>query len=105
MIEVKEKDSYDIEISFKDSKGIPVTPTSVVYRVDDVSSETKVIEDATIYPSSSTFTITIPSTSNALLDQANDREERVVTISVYYGTISRKNLEHRYVIKNLAEIS
>ncbi len=102
---VNEKTTSIVTLSFTDESGSPVTPTSGTIRIDDLASGTEIREAETFIPSSSTYSVTITSDENRILDQDNSRELRCVTVIINYGVGKKATAEYKYYVTNLSKIT
>lgn len=100
--EILERSTYTIRASFIDDDEAAVVPTSGAYRVDDITNgvRTEVIDTTAFTPLNSYYDISIPSASNAILDESHDYEARLVTVTFLYGGGQRGVGEYEYTIKN-----
>jgi hypothetical protein len=103
---IKEQNTYRVRASFKDDTGAAVTATSGSYRVDDITGGvvTEVIANTSLIPTTTYYDIIIPASSNAILDQSHDEEERLVTVQFMYGASRRGAGEYEYTIQNLRKV-
>lgn len=101
---VNEESSAYLTITFKDKSGNPVSPTSAVYRIDDVDSGTEIRAD-TALASSSSVEITLTPIDNQILNNTLDYETKRVTVKAVYGASDGVNDQYEYVVKNLSKIS
>lgn len=102
---VNERSTSIVTLTFRDENGAAVTPGAASYRIDDVASGTEILDDTAFTPSSDIHQLTISDTQNRILTAANVREERLVTISITYGTGRKLNQEYRYYVMNLTKIT
>jgi len=102
---VNEKSTSVVTLSFTDEDGNAVTPTAGSYRIDDVATGTQIKGDTPFTPVGSTHDLVIGDTENAILNAANERELRCVTVSVTYGSGKKCTAEYRYYVINLLKIS
>ena len=105
MEKVNEKSTFDVEITFYDKDGTLVTPVSGTYRIDDLYSATNIKPSASFVPISSTHTITVSSSENAIVDSNKFSEIRVITISYNYNASDVGTSEIRYELINLTYYS
>lgn len=101
MEEVNEKSTYVVTLSFKDEDGVAVTPEALAYRLDDESSGEEVIEDTVVVPTSTTYSLTIASTLNIILNDDKKFEIKVLTASFIYATSKVGTAEYKYKVLNL----
>lgn len=99
---VNEGSLRKLTVTFLDEAGQPAVPAAVSYRIDCLTSGTVIKTDTSVTPAAS-LDITIPGADNALVDQANSRERRRVTVTATYADGD----EHSYFdywIKNLSGV-
>ena len=87
-----------------DKDGDLFTPTNARYRVDDLVSRNALVAWTAITASSS-MTITIPASVNAIIDTSKKDEVKVVTVETNYGLDSAHPEEIHYRVKNLHFVS
>ncbi len=83
-----------------DIDGLPYTPITARYRVDDGRSEEEMVPFTTLTPSTS-MEITIPGPVNTIVNDRNKVESKVVTVNTDDGLATQHNEEYLYGIKNL----
>lgn len=102
MLTISEGSRQKFAISFKDEDYQPFLPTSVRYRLDDKTDDiTTVILDWQTVTPDYRVEITIPSSANAILNDANSYETRVLTIQSDYGTDNQLSEDETYRVRNL----
>jgi len=103
MLTISEQSRQKFAISFKDEDYEPFIPTSIRYRLDDKTDDiTTVILDWQIVATlDSRIEIIIPSSANAILNDRNSYETRVLTIQSDYGTDNQLSEDETYRIRNL----
>jgi len=103
MLTIAEQSRQKFAISFKDEDYEPFIPTSIRYRLDDKTDDiTTVILDWQIVATlDSRIEILIPSSANAILNDRNSYETRVLTIQSDYGTDNQLSEDETYRIRNL----
>jgi hypothetical protein len=82
--------SYSKIINFITALGVAVVPTSISYRIDDITEglTTEILGDTPIIPDLTTYTLTVPSTLNAMVSLTHTLEKRLITIEYVYGVDS-----------------
>lgn len=99
-----EASTFSVSGSIEGTASVPSTPTTLEYRIVDVTNE-RVVRDWTEIVPASTFSIDIVASDNAIYQDGHRPfqrfEERVVTVSANRGTDIQFNTEVRYLIKNL----
>ena len=73
MMQVNEGTTAYLSATFADKTGVAETPTTVVYRIDDVRSGTE-IRGATAVSAASTVEITLSPADNRILSTAQNYE-------------------------------
>lgn len=102
---VNEQTTYRIVAEFFGEDGAPMTPISGEYRIDDILSDS-VIKDWTPFtPVGPQHVITVAYGENAIVNTANDYEERVITVRAPYGQEKQATGEYRYKVRNLLKIT
>jgi len=101
---VNESSAMSLEARFTTRTQVPVIPTSVRYRIRDVSND-RIVTDWTEIPAASTVIINVTAGENDVYDDDSRRrnhfEERVISVQANYETDSQYADEYRYLIKNL----
>jgi len=103
MLTILEQSRQKFLVSFKDETYALFTPSSIRYRLDDVSVPdwpTVVLDWQTVVPDT-TVEITIPSSANSILNDRNPYETRVLTIQSDYGTDNQISAELSYRVRNM----
>lgn len=91
-----------VTATFTDEDGNAVTPDTARYRVDDLKSGTSIAAAASITGLSTSNVLTIPASQNAILDDGNMFETRIVTVDFVYGLPAKHGTgEYRYQLRNL----
>ena len=83
-----------------DETGTAVIPSNARYRLDDKTSLGALIAWTTLTPAT-TMTVSIPATSNAIIDASVAEEFKVFTVETDYGTSVAHVEELEYSVKNL----
>jgi hypothetical protein len=102
---VNEKSTYVVSVCLKDTAGQVVVPTSVVYRIDDVSTGNPVKADTTITPVTHIFDITVAATENAIVTTAKSLEKKRMTVTATYNTTEKATAEFEWYVRNLTKIT
>lgn len=102
MLTISEGSRQKFAVSFKDEDYQPFLPTSIRYRLDDKTDDitTVILDWQTITPDYR-VEITIPSSANAILNDQNVYETRVLTIQSDYGTDNQLSEDETYRVRNL----
>lgn len=104
--EVPEYNTYRVRATFRNDAGSAVVPTLGYYRVDDITGGvvTSVIATTSFVPTYDYYDIVIPYGVNIILDQAHDKETRLVTVKFNYGTGRQGADEWAFTLRNLRRI-
>jgi hypothetical protein len=97
---VKERSSTTLTSYFRDSSNAASAPTTAHYRIDDVTSETPITGWTALTPATS-IDITIKSSENRMVDNSNERERRVLTVSADKGTDTETRDTFQWYIENI----
>lgn len=100
--EVKEGSSFNATAYFRNG-ATSSTPSNAYYRVDCLKTGT-VLQGWTALSASTSITIAMTSTFNAIQDQNNDRELKQLTIAADYGLSTENRDAAEYWVKNLQNI-
>ena len=100
MSQVNENQAYRYTVASLDYNGKARTPTNARYRLDDKLSGNSIIAWTDISPLSTSMTIDIPASANAIIDSNQEFETKVLTVEVDYGTNDASNTEVEYEVKN-----
>ena len=84
-----------------DINGAQQIPATAKYKVDDCSSEKSLVPWTTLTPSLS-MDIVIPGSVNAIVNDRNRIENKVVTVNINEGLDSQHYENYIYKIKNLS---
>lgn len=96
---VKEHSAHAIVARFRTRATGDVTPTTVHYRLDCLSTATQ-IADWTSASTGTTVTITTTPTHNAIQDDCNDVERKQLTVSADRGLSTEFNETYVYEVEN-----
>lgn len=88
-----------VAFAFTDDDGADSTPTTVRYRVDSGETAQELVAWTTVTPAAA-GTFTIPATANAIDDDDNVIERRVLTVEADAGLSTAFNVSRTYVIRN-----
>lgn len=104
MLTIAEQSRQKFAISFKDEDYQPFVPTTIRYRLDDKTDDitTVVLDWQTVDTPDSRIEILIPSSANAILNDQNAYETRVLTIQSDYGTDNQLTEDETYRVRNLS---
>ena len=93
-----------------DRNGVVIIPTTARFRLDDYKTKQAIIawtvielpdlnQDPTADPT--LMLITIPATSNTIINNNNAREKKVVTVETDFGTATANTEDFEYWVRNL----
>lgn len=85
------------------TSGTLTAPTTIRYRVDDVYSEDNVVAWTTA-TATTTATISIPASSNVMIDEDRRVERKVLTVEADNGTSTARNGSTYYDLVNIIGI-
>jgi hypothetical protein len=102
MLTITEQSRQKFAVSFKDETYAPFVPGSIRFRLDDRTDDrsTTLLDWQDVSPGSK-VEITIPSSANAILNDHNSYETRVLTIQSDYGTDNQLSEDLTYRVRNL----
>lgn len=101
---ISEKESGAITLDFVNEHDAPVTPTSVIYRIDTLAGD--IIKASTTFtPTSSSEIIELSIADNTLVNAALPKETRIVTVIWEYGVNKQGTAEYLYSVKNLTHVT
>ena len=99
-----EGSSKTLSVSFFDDAKTAATPESVTYRIDCLTTNTVIRGDTPVTPAS-VLNIALTPADNAIVDQANSRELRRVTVTATYNSgADALNDQFNYFVRNLSQI-
>ncbi len=103
MLIISEQSRQKFAVSFKDEDYEPFVPATIRYRLDDKTDDclTTILDWQTVTPTDSRIEITIPSSANAILNNCNSYEIRILTIQSDYGTDNQLSEDETYRVRNL----
>jgi hypothetical protein len=102
---INEGTSARVSVEWTDFDGAPATPTSVTYRIDCLTTGQAVRASTPATPAATTV-IDLTSDDNAIRDQANASERRIVTVVATYGSAAdRCTLQYVYTVTNLQYVA
>lgn len=104
MVEINEKSTAHLIISFFDETDIGVIPTTAKYSVIDKISGTVIRQMTTFDPIATSHTIQLSTTDNQIVNPDNNVEKRVVTVEWDYGDDGHGIQSLEYHVRNLQGI-
>ncbi len=103
MTTVNEGSTCYLDVSFKDKDGVLAAPTSISYRIDCLTTGAEIKEATVFSPPASSIEIEIDKTENAIQDQSNNSERRLVTVTGSYGAEDDIVEEFEYDVMNMTK--
>ena len=97
---IKERNSIPVTAYFRDSSNAAAAPTTVHYRIDDITTHTEILTWTSVSTASS-VTITIKSSENKIVNQGDVRERRQITVSADKGTTTETRDTAEWFIENI----
>lgn len=101
---VDEASTFTVEGFIAGTANVPSTPTTLEYRIVDLTND-RVVRDWTTITPAAIFSINIVATDNEIYNDSRKSryrfEERVIVISANRDTDLMFNKEERYLIRNL----
>lgn len=104
MLEVTEKSTAYVTVSFFDKNDVAAAPSGITYRVDCEASGAELVPDTAGSPGT-TLEITVPASANAIQQPTNAFETKLVTVTATYGAGEQVTGYFRYRVRNLSKIS
>jgi len=101
---VKERGSISVNAYFRDSTDAASAPTTVHYRIDCLTTGTKVL-DWTSVSTAASVTITVTSAQNAIIHDGNRRERKQITVSADKGTTTETRDTAIWICENIEGFS
>ncbi len=102
-MQVNEGTTAYLSATFKDKAGNTEMPATVVYRIDDISSNTE-IRGVTTITAANVVEITLSPVDNRILNSAQNYEARRVTVVASYGANDQVAAEYIYRVVSLAGV-
>jgi len=98
---VKEGSTAVLTLSFLDEDGLPVTPSSATYKINNKKNRAEIKSETAITPSSNTHDVEITAAENAIVAAVERYETHVVTVSFTYsgGKVGKSSYE--FDVENL----
>ena len=88
-------------MAFTDADGVPVVPTTVDYRLDDLTNDAEVVAWTPLAAPASSMNFTIPADDNVIGDDSHLSEVRQVVVRVDDGLASEGHEDKVYDLINL----
>jgi hypothetical protein len=97
---VKEKTAVEISAAVRGDDGSIVTPTTLKYRLDCLTTLQPIKAWTTLTPTAVT-TIPITAAENAIRDDTNAYEDRSLVVLTDEGLATQQTTQHVYRVENL----
>ena len=93
-----EKSAFTVTAYFRDSADAADTPTTIHYRIDDMTSRTNIVGWTSVTPGTSAA-ITVTGPNNSMVSNRNNWERRQITVAADKGlsTETRDTAEYRLI--------
>ena len=101
---INEGSSGDLTASFFDSAGQTDVPTTVTVQIQCLTNNEEIRAEQSVTPASSIL-ITLTPTENRIINQANQKERRRVTVKTTYGANDALNDHYDYLVHNLSQVT
>jgi len=99
--EIKEGSNGYLEVFLLNKDGDPTIPSAVTYRIDCLTTGVVIRDTTEIIELGSMINITLEPVDTTIVDQQNEKEERLITIEADSGPDGQINTEFRYDVINL----
>jgi hypothetical protein len=96
---VAQYESSLLDLSFFDANGVPATPSSIRYRIDNLTTSYEVLGWTSVTPTGVAQTLTITPTQNTIQRQYNERETRQVTVEATVAGLVKREI-FPYILVN-----
>lgn len=94
-----------LKMSFLNKEKVLAAPAAITYAVQCMTTGTQIIAETSVASPADTVEITIPSSANAIINQANRYELRRVTVRTAFGDGQSHNEQFDYRVRNLSEVT
>ena len=98
---VNESSWAQVTVSFFDENGNAFTPTTVDYRIDCLTTGQAIQPWTTAGVPSAVMTIAITASQNAIINEGNSTEEKVLKVRANYGMPTQFMSSFEYQVENL----
>lgn len=98
---INEQSALFLTFTFTDENGDPIVPSTIEWRLDDITNDTEVVGWTNIGSPATSVNVTISAQNNLISNQDNVYETRRVTVRIDEGQSTEGNQEKEYRIKNL----
>lgn len=97
---VKERSSHVVTAYFRSSADAAEAPTTIHYRIDDLSTKTEVL-DWTSVSAAASAAITITSAQNQIYNNAHRFERRQITVAADKDTTTETRDTAHWLVENI----
>ena len=97
---VKERNSVTVTAYFRDSSNAASAPTTCHYRIDDISTHTKITDWTTVSPAVS-VDITVKANENRIIANGDATERRQITVAADKGTTTETRSTTEWFVENI----
>ena len=97
---VNERSQCKVTLTFYDESGVLVTPTRLDYNIKDVYSATTIRTVTSVTPSTTSYTITVLSAENRIVDATRQSEMKKVSAEWYSGAVIVGTGDYTYEVIN-----
>ena len=98
--EYKEQSAFTATVYFRDSSDAADTPTTVHYRIDDITTRTKIADWTSVTPGVS-VSISVSPTNNKIVAEGNRWERRQLTVSSDKGLTTETRDTVDWKVRNI----
>ena len=102
---VNDKSTAWLTVSLSDRYGNPSPPSSVVYRIDCLSTGQNILAATTVMSPGASFDIQILAAYDAIINSANSEEIKRLTITAIYGSNDQLTAQYDWIVVNLPYIN
>ena len=102
---VNDKSTAWLTVSLFDRFNNPSPPSSVIYRIDCLSTGQNILAATTINGPGASFDIQILAAYDAILNAANSEEIKRLTITAIYGSNDQLTAQYDWIVVNLPYIN
>ncbi len=96
----KERSSFTATAYFRDSSDAAEAPTTIHYRIDDLTTRT-VLLDWTSVSAASSASIAVTSAQNKIINDRNDWERRQITVAANKDLATETRDTAQWIIENI----
>ena len=101
---VNEKSTAYLTVSFYDKDGVLAAPTAVTYSVWDLTNGQEV-RASTVIAAASSIEITLTTEDTAIINDENPFERRLVIVEATYGVNDAARSQYEFQIYNLKKVT